>query len=78
MITIETWAYIRRRFLGDGISVSAIAKELELDRKTVRKAITTAEFFTAKQQKRPRASKLDPFKPEIARILAQTIPPNQS
>jgi transposase len=72
MITIETWAYIRRCFLHDGMSVSAIARELELDRKTVRKAIATDEFLTKRQLKRSRSSKLDAFKPEIAHILAKT------
>jgi transposase len=72
MITIETWVYIRRRFLHDGMSISAIAKELELDRKTVRKAIATDDFLAKKQQKRSSSSKLDAFKPEIARILTKT------
>lgn len=72
MISIETWAYIRHRHLQDGLGVSAIAKELGLDRKTVRTAISTDDFLTKKQQKHARSSKLDPFKPEIARILAET------
>jgi AraC-like DNA-binding protein len=39
MITIETWAYIRRRHWHDGLGVTAIAQELNLDPKTVRTAI---------------------------------------
>jgi transposase len=72
MIPIETWAYIRRCFLHDGMSISAIARELALDRKTVRKAIAIYEFLIQKQLQRSRSSKLDPFKSEIARILAKT------
>lgn len=76
MISIETWAYIRRLFFHDGMTITAIAEELELDRKTVRKAIATDNYLTKKQTKRSRRSKLDPFKPEIARIVATT--PNLS
>lgn len=69
MISIETWAYIRRRYFHDGMSISAIATELDLDRKTVRKAVMTKDFLTEKHKKRSSSSKLDPFKPEIARIV---------
>jgi transposase len=72
MITIETWAYIRRRHLHDGVGVTAIAQELNLDPKTVRTAIHTDDFLAKKQQGRASASKLDPFKPAIARLLEQT------
>jgi transposase len=72
MITIETWAYIRRLYLHDGVSISAIASELGLDRKTVRRAIRTENFLELKNQPRARSSKLDPFKPAIARMLEKT------
>ena len=71
MITIETWADIRRLYLHDGVSISAIARELGLDRKTVRRAIRTDNFLAA-QQPRSCSSKLDPFKPAIDRILEKT------
>jgi transposase len=45
MISIETWAYIRRLYFHDGLDISAIAKELTLDRKTVRSAILTDDFL---------------------------------
>ncbi len=76
MISIETWAYIRRLFYHDGIAISTIAEELELDRKTVRKAITTNDILTKKQAKRSRRSKLDSFKGAIATIVDKT--PNLS
>jgi len=69
MITIETWAYIRRLYHHDGVGVSAIARELRLDRKTVRRAIRTDNFLAAQEQPRSRSSKLYPFKLEIDRIL---------
>jgi transposase len=72
MMSIETWAYIRRLFSHDGLSISAIAKELGVDRKTVRKAIATEDFLTKKQVKQSRSSKLDPFKAAIASIVAKT------
>jgi transposase len=72
VITIETWAYIRRLYLHDGVSISAIAAELGLDRKTVRRAIRTENFLEAQQQPRDCSSKLDSFKPAIDRILEKT------
>jgi transposase len=72
MISIETWAYIRRLFFHEGMTLSAIAEELELDRKTVRKALNSDDFLTKKQEKRSRRSKLDPFKGAIANIIAKT------
>jgi transposase len=72
MITIETWAYIRRLYLHDGVSISAIAAELGLDRKTVRRAIRTENFLEAQSQPRARSSKLDAFKPAIDRLLEKT------
>jgi len=72
MITIETWAYIRRLYLHDGVSISAIATELGLDRKTVRRAIRTENFLDRQQQPRARSSKLDAFKPAIDRLLEKT------
>jgi transposase len=76
MITLETWAYIRHRHFQDGLGVSAIARELDLDRKTVRNAIATGDYLKARQNKCSRPSKLDPFKDEIERILQKT--PNLS
>ncbi len=72
MITIETWAYIRRMHLHEGVTISAIASELGLDRKTVRRAIRTENFLELKHQAQPRSSKLDAFKPLIHRILEKT------
>jgi transposase len=72
MISIETWAYIRRLFFHDGMTITAIAEELDLDRKTVRKAVATNDYLTRKQQKHLRLSKLDPFKDAIANIVVKT------
>ena len=72
MISIETWAYIRRRFFHDAITITAIAEELDLDRKTVRRAIDTEHYLARKQQEQSRPSKLDPFKDAIANIIART------
>ena len=72
MITVETWAYIRRLSLHDGLGVSAIARELGLDRKTVRRAIRMDNFLATQDQPRSRSSKLDTFKPEIEHILEKT------
>jgi transposase len=72
MITIETWAYIHRLHRQDGLGISAIASELGLDRKTIRRAIRTDNFLAVKQQGRSRSSKLDPFKSVIDRLLEKT------
>jgi transposase len=72
MITLETWAYIRRRHLQDGVSISVIARELDLDRKTVRSAIARSDYLSARQRTRALPSKLDPYKKEIGSILQKS------
>lgn len=63
MINTDVWAEIRRLFLVEKLKKSEIARRLEVDRKTVRRALAS-EKFPAKHPI-PRPSKLDPYKPYL-------------
>ncbi len=56
----------RHNLAGDGLSVRKIAATLGLDRQTVRKYLDDA---SPQSTKRTRASKLDPYKDDIAQML---------
>ena len=66
---IERWAHIRHLFRSEKLSVSAIARHLGLDRKTVRKALRDDSFLDKPKRKRP--SMLDPYRDEIERLLEE-------
>ncbi len=67
MIAVEQWAEIRRMHFVEGHAIKEIARRTGRDRKTIRRALRSAEPPTYKRPGRP--SKLDPFKDEINRIL---------
>ena len=68
MIDYPTWCEIRH--LADrGLSIPQIAEALRLNPKTVAKWVREPVF--AQRKKAPRASKLDPYKPQIRRMLDQ-------
>ncbi len=54
-----------------GWSISAIAEELQIDRKTVRRYVRQENFSETFPQTPDRASQLDPFKPTIQAWLAE-------
>ena len=54
-----------------GWSITAIAHELQVDRKTVRQYVQQEDFSETFPQTPARASKLDPFKPVIQEWLAE-------
>jgi len=60
-----------RTLFAQGWSVSGIAAELHVDRKTVRRYLRQEDFSEPFPQARPRPSKLDPFKPTIDAWLAE-------
>jgi transposase len=66
MIDYTTWCEIRR-LAGEGLPAPRIAAELGLNPKTVRKWMETDRFTPRKPA--IRASKLDPYKPMIQRML---------
>ena len=69
MIGYQTYCQIRALFLEQQLGLRQIARELRLGLNTVRKWARRESYEKAKAPKRP--SKLDPFKGEIIRLLAQ-------
>ena len=67
MLGVEQWAEIRRMHEVEGLSIREIARRSGRDRNTVRAALRSAE--PPRYRRSPRPSKLDPFKPEIERLL---------
>src|SRR4030043_1860932 len=64
---IETWASIRHLYHVEKLRKKAIARQLGIDPKTVRRALKQETFSPTPPQ--PRASKLDAFKDKIGEIL---------
>ena len=64
---IETWAIIRHLSIAENQSVSAIARKLQIDRKTVRSALNHNSFLD--RQKQRRQSLLNPFREDIMELL---------
>lgn len=68
MIDYQTRCEIRRLHQQQGLNFQQIAKDLNIDPETAAK-YARAEKFTPRKITGKRASKLDPFKPMIARLL---------
>jgi transposase len=66
-MNIETWAYIRQLFFVEKLPKKAIARKLNLDIKTIRRAINRETFSYGRQKSR--GSKLDAFKDKIEALL---------
>jgi transposase len=69
MIMQETWVMIKH-LQQQGVSIRAIARQLGIDRNTVRRALRR-EGLPKYIRTTPRASKLDPFKPYLERRLVE-------
>jgi len=67
MIDYELYCKLRHLKNQEGLSAHQIAEELAMDPRTVVKWLARERFCPRKAS--PRASKLDPFKAEIARLL---------
>jgi transposase len=67
MIDYQTYCQIRQLHTGQGLSFQQIARELQLEVKTVRKWAKREAYQKASLPKRQ--SKLDPYKGEIVRLL---------
>lgn len=67
MLVVEQWAELRRLHFIDGLSVRELSRRTGLHRKTIRRALASAG--PPKYARPPAASKLDPFKPEVHRLL---------
>ena len=69
MVDVEHWAEIRRMHFVDGVSIREIHRRTGLHRETIRRALGTDRPPVYRRAKA--ASKLDPFKEEIERLLRQ-------
>jgi transposase len=67
-MNIQTWGYIRHLYLVERFPKKAIARELNLDPKTVRRALKKDNPNRKNPESRP--SKLIPFIEKIAKLLA--------
>ena len=65
---MEQWAEIRRMHFVEGLAIKAIARRTGRDRNTIRKAIR-ADRPPRYERKAEAASKLDPHREQIARLL---------
>jgi transposase len=71
MLKVEKRAEIRQAYFNEGKSIRQIARDLECCRKTVRKAIQTAEPEAYTLKKPREAPVLGPYKERIAELLAE-------
>jgi len=67
MIDYQTWCRIKKLHKHDGLKISQIADELNMDQRTVVKWLKQDNFSPRKSS--CHSSKLDPFKPDIVRLL---------
>jgi transposase len=67
VVGVEQWAEIRRMHFVAGLSIKEIARRTGRDRNTVRRALRSQQ--PPRYERRPRPSKLDPFREEIHRLL---------
>jgi transposase len=67
MVGVERWAEIRRAHFVEGVGIRALARRTGLDRKTIRRALRADG--PPRYERGPVASKLDPHKEEIHRLL---------
>ena len=66
MLDVERWAELRREHFVGGVSIKELARRQGIDRNTVRRALRSD---APPAYRRASASKLDPFKDEIHRLL---------
>lgn len=69
VVGVEQWAEIRRMHFVGGLSQREIHRRTGLHRDTIRRAIASDEPPVYRRP--PKGSKLDPFKPEIHRLLGE-------
>lgn len=69
MLKVEDWAEIRRLYLGEKMSIRAIARQLDVSRNTVRKAIGL--HSPPSYERPPRGSAVDEFEAQIRELLKE-------
>jgi transposase len=67
VLDVERWAELRREHFVRGVGIKELARRYGVDRNTVRRAVRSPE--PPRYQRPLAASKLDPFKDEIHRLL---------
>ena len=67
MVGVEQWAELRREHFVRGVSIKELARRTGLSRNTVRAALRSPA--PPSYERAATGSKLDPFKPEIHRLL---------
>jgi transposase len=67
VLDVERWAELRREHFVRGVGIKELARRYGIDRNTVRRAVRSSE--PPRYQRPSVASKLDPFKDEIHRLL---------
>jgi len=67
---VEDWAEIRRLHRAEGVAIKEIVRRLGISRNTVRRALAHDE--PPKYQRAPKGSIVDPFVPEIRKLLADS------
>lgn len=70
MITVEDWAEVRRLHRAEKMSKKQIAEKLGISRNTVAKAVASDE--PPKYQRAAKGSLVDPYVPQIRKLLADT------
>jgi transposase len=68
VVSVQQWAEIRRLHFVKGLGVREIARRTGLHRQTIRRALSADG--PPRYQRPPRESKLEPYKAEIHRLLA--------
>ena len=71
MLGVEDWAEIRRLSRSDGLSIKEIARQMGVARNTVRTALRSE--VPPAYQRETKGSIVDPFEPEIRRLLMATL-----
>jgi transposase len=67
VVSVEQWAELRREHFVAGKSIKELARSTGLSRNTIRRALRSDR--PPSYERSPRAGVLDPFKPEIHRLL---------
>ena len=67
MVDVERWAELRREHFVRGVSIKELARRTGLSRNTIRAALRSSG--PPRYERSVRASKLDPYKDEIHRLL---------
>jgi transposase len=69
VLNVEQWAELRRLHVIDKVGIRELARRTGLHRKTIRRALRSANPPKYARPRRP--SKLDDFKPEVHRLLTR-------